>query len=408
MFKKILQLLLGPALGHILTVALTPLFMHFYTPVAFGEYAFFIALLGILVNVSVLRFDAILLFCEDNELNSVIMSGNFSTILFTSLISIILILIKYDFFLCFFFSLLALSTQLIITSIFLRDNKHYISSFFNFIFVSMVPISQLVFTFLHFPNGLIFGHSFAAVLYLIVTIPVIVYKRRCLQTGIGVKTILKKYKSYYTSNALSVFINASSNQFLPIILKIMFGTEVLGLVNVLQRILITPIGFVLRIIIQAYNKELAFFLREGQVGNANNLFKRTILFGFIGALLINSILLAVYLIHQYNLVDAENLISSKWSDITKFIPYFIMLLSFQIVSIPVSQSLTFLGFHFSQLAIEIARISAFLIIAVYSYYSHMIDLEFIKLYVFTQSLIYLVTLIIINSVFKIKITKRKI
>ena len=106
--------------------------MHHYSPSIFCIYAFITAILGVFVSISTLRFDAVLLVCENQEVSNVIKTACICSLLMSALIASVCLLLGYEFWIYVFVSLLGLSLQLIVTSIFLRNNKHLHSSLFNF------------------------------------------------------------------------------------------------------------------------------------------------------------------------------------------------------------------------------------------------------------------------------------
>ena len=59
---------------------------------------------------------------------------------------------------------------------------------------------------------------------------------------------------------------------LPISIQFLFGSYVLGLINIMQRLFINPSNFILRIIMQVYNKEFSEKLRKKERKSASILF----------------------------------------------------------------------------------------------------------------------------------------
>lgn len=396
MIKKILKLLSGPALGHLITIALTPYFMYHYSPSIFGIYAFFTAILGVFVSISTLRFDAVLLICENQEVSNVIKTACICSLLMSALIASVCLLLGYEFWIYVFVSLLGLSLQLIVTSIFLRNNKHLHSSLFNFIFIISIPIFQALLTHYNMVNGLLLGHSLASLLYLIIVMPILCLSVRCGSKNTNLRNILYSYKSYYTLNAGSVFINSVSNQLLPFAIKFIYGVEILGLINILQRLIITPIGFILRIFIQVYNREFSFYLRGGESQKARLVFIKTIKLTFICSSITFLILLAV--LFGKTLVSDIILLSGKfgtWVNVYRYVPIMLLLLAFQILVIPVSQSLTFIKKHKLQFNLELIRLIGLITISIFSYLMGLTNYYFLFIYVLFQSIIYVCLLHII-------------
>ncbi len=409
MVRKILKLLSGPALGHLLTILLTPYFMSHYPPTQFGEYAFFIAMLGVFVSLSTLRFDAILLICENREVTYLIRCACGAALIMSSLIAFISYMVGYGYSIYLLSSLFALSLQLIVTSFFLREDKHSYSSAFNFLFIVMIPCAQWLFTHLEFRNGLLIGHALASMIYIIMAMPVLLINKVIAtdpKNYIAIKEIrylFIKYKSYYTFNAISVFINALSNQLLPISLKIIYGSEVLGFVNILQRLFITPVGFILRIIIQAYNREFSYHLRSNSIKKARLLFLKTISTSLIMASMV-LISFCLFIIFKNTILTISFLTqqNSQWFEALNYAPMMLILLVFQILVIPVSQTLTFIDKHKLQLNIEIYRFISLVIVSLLFFYLNQSSYYYLMCYILVQSLVYVFLLSLINKYTRIE------
>ncbi|MBB8018420.1 hypothetical protein HEL30_015320, partial [Escherichia coli] len=329
-------------------------------------------------------------------MSNVIKTACICSLLMSALIASVCLLLGYEFWIYVFVSLLGLSLQLIVTSIFLRNNKHLHSSLFNFIFIISIPIFQALLTHYNMVNGLLLGHSLASLLYLIIVMPILCLSVRCGSKNTNLRNILYSYKSYYTLNAGSVFINSVSNQLLPFAIKFIYGVEILGLINILQRLIITPIGFILRIFIQVYNREFSFYLRGGEPQKARLVFIKTIKLTFICSSITFLILLAV--LFGKTLVSDIILLSGKfgtWVNVYRYVPIMLLLLAFQILVIPVSQSLTFIKKHKLQFNLELIRLIGLITISIFSYLMGLTNYYFLFIYVLFQSIIYVCLLHII-------------
>ncbi|WP_282249837.1 lipopolysaccharide biosynthesis protein [Vibrio campbellii] len=387
MISKIARLATGPALAHTLTIALTPYFMYKYSPTSFGEYAFFISILGVFQAISCLRLDAVIFICEEENINTIASSAFVMSFLTSLTVSVFLLLFNYASFIYIFIALFSQSTLLIISSYLLRIDKHNIVSIFKFISIIMVPVFQLLLSFNNVSNGLVLGHALAGFLLLIF----IFYKSYVIGflrfDFYKLFYVLVQYKQFTGVNSFSVFVGSISNQLLPISIKFLFGLEMLGLVNVIHRVFVNPINFMLRIVIQAYNKEISEKIRNLEGNFAYKIFIRTSMSTFTLTILSFFILFLIIIVFD---VSVGNYFPSQWSGVFTYIYPFLFLVLIQTLVVPVSQTLTFINMHKYQLIVEFVRFTFLTLLIVTSSFTLSIDgRSFINAFVVIQFLTYL-------------------
>ncbi|HCG8647050.1 TPA: hypothetical protein NJ815_001205 [Vibrio parahaemolyticus] len=385
MIKKFVSLLSGPALAHALTILLTPYFMSKYTPSEFGDYAFYIALLGVFLAVSSLRFDAIIFACEDTEVDDIFTIGIVIAFFLSCVIFCFLFYFNYSYSTFIFFSFLSQAALLIVTNYFLRFNKHKLVSFLKFLSIFTIPIFQLIFSYYSLDNGMILGHFISNILFLFILILVsfnIIKSKSILKSY----SYLIKYKGFSFLNSASVFMNSISSQILPLSIKLLFGSDLLGIINVVQRMFVNPVNFLLRIVLQVYNKEFSEKIRSENVKAAKRYFLYT---SFVCLSIVSFLYVIIFFLSDF-IFDYVNLSEdSNWNDFYAFIPFFVFIVLIQSLVIPVSQSLTYLGLHRRQFLIEVTRGFLFLTVILMSYWFLEInDYQFIAIYTFIQSLSY--------------------
>ncbi|WP_235378980.1 lipopolysaccharide biosynthesis protein, partial [Proteus faecis] len=366
MKNKILKLLLGPVFGHGITFILTPFFMSKYTPNIFGDYAFFISLIGLFLAISCLRFEAICLVCRDKELNNIINLSLLSIVFVSLIIFIITFLVRYKFSFYLSIAIFSQAIQVFISNLLLRNNKHYQASIIRFIFISSIPILQLILAIYDYPEGLIVGYFLSSILLSILCLIYLIVLKRGLRKNINLyKYIFKKYKSYYTTNSISSLINSFSSQILPISIQFLFGSYVLGLINIMQRLFINPSNFILRIIMQVYNKEFSEKLRKKKLNLASSLFYKTSIYCFVINIIIFSF---IYFFITFALTAFNNEAMNNWIELKIYLPPILLLCIVQGAVIPVSQSLTYLEKHKYQLYFETIKLFVLISLIILSKY----------------------------------------
>lgn len=385
MLKKIAVLLYGPAFGHIIALMLTPYFMSKYNPSYFGEYAFFIAINGILLAFSCFRLDAVLLICEKENSKKIFLLGGGVSITFTMLLFMTALAFEYEHSLSLVFSMLSQSLLLLISSLLLREDRHAVVSFFRFVFTSTIPLAQLLLTFYSFPSALIMGHVMSSLLLILMFIIYFLRFYRWASFGSEIKyfDLLNRYRDYLLINTPSVLLNSCSSQFLPLSIKFLFGESVLGVVNVLQRLFVTPLNFLFRIIIQVYNKELSEFINCSKYIKAKKLFLFTSVFCSMSSIMYCVVLLIVVVLFRERILG-----NTEWGVYISFLYPFVFLLIIQGLVIPISQSLTFLNAHKQQLIIETYRLVFLFFIFIIFYLVQGKAIMFINFYVALQSMVY--------------------
>ncbi|MDV5054716.1 hypothetical protein R2S67_22680, partial [Vibrio sp. T13N] len=206
------------------------------------------------------------------------------------------------------------------------------------------------------------------------------------------KSILKsysyliKYKGFSFLNSASVFMNSISSQILPLSIKLLFGSDLLGIINVVQRMFVNPVNFLLRIVLQVYNKEFSEKIRSENIKTAKRYFLYT---SFVCLSIVSFLYVIIFFLSDF-IFDYVNLSEdSNWNDFYAFIPFFVFIVLIQSLVIPVSQSLTYLGLHRRQFLIEVTRGFLFLTVILMSYwFLEVNDHQFIAIYTFIQSLSY--------------------
>ena len=390
---KILKLLLGAGSGHLIAITLTPFFMSVYSPENFGEYALYIALSGLLLGFSCLRFDAVILVCKSSEVLQVFKTGIAFNLLLLGLVFVIAKSMNYPQIYFFLVSLFGQSLLLISSSLFLRFDNYLLVSILKFIFTAGIPIFQLIITITFKENGLIIGHFLASLL--LITILIYYLTQHFKWPNTHKVKILSKYSDFYTINTPSVLLNSLSSQFLPISINFFFGEAVLGAINVLQRVFITPVTFTLRIVLQFYNKEITTMINVKAYANAYQFLLKTMTLSLVSTIIFVGI--SSFLFDYFK---QTHYFQGEWSKITNYFFPFLVLLVIQGTTIPISQTLTFIHKHSLQLRIELLRILllSFLVIAflINNYGAE----KFINIFILVQSTIYIVLTAKIIQTFK--------
>ncbi|WP_109391505.1 lipopolysaccharide biosynthesis protein [Proteus cibi] len=388
MKNKILKLLLGPVFGHGITFILTPFFMSKYTPNIFGDYAFFISLIGLFLAISCLRFEAICLVCRDKELNNIINLSLLSIAFVSLIIFLITFLVKYKFSFYLSIAIFSQAIQVFISNLLLRNNKHYQASIIRFIFISSIPILQLILAIHDYPEGLIVGYFLSSILLSILCLIYLIVLKRGLRKKTNLyKYIFKKYKSYYTTNSISSLINSFSSQILPISIQFLFGSYVLGLINIMQRLFINPSNFILRIIMQVYNKEFSEKLRKKKLKLASSLFYKTSIYCFVINIIIFSF---IYFFITFALTAFNNEAMNNWVELKIYLPPILLLCIVQGAVIPVSQSLTYLEKHKYQLYFETIKLLIFISLIILSKYMNYSSTVYIYCYLIYSVIFYII------------------
>ncbi|HEK1038985.1 TPA: hypothetical protein SMQ30_001943 [Proteus mirabilis] len=398
MKNKIFKLLLGPIFGHGITFILTPFFMSKYTPNVFGEYAFFISLIGLFLSISCLRFEAICLVCREKELNNVINLSLFFITIISLTVFIVSLLLKYKYSLFLFIAIFSQAIQIFISNLLLRNNKHYQASVIRFIFISSVPIIQLILVLYDYTQGLIVGYFISSVFLSILCLIYLKILKKGLRKETNLyKYILKKYKSYYTTNSISSLINSFSSQILPLSIQFLFGSYILGLINIMQRLFINPSNFILRIIMQVYNKEFSENLRKKKTESALSLFNKTSIYCFI----INIVVfLIIYFFMTFILTTFNNETINNWVILKEYFPPIFFLCIIQGAVIPVSQSLTYLEKHKYQLFFEAIKLFVFIFLILFSKYINLSSIVYIYNYVLYSVIFYIILYLKIGTYLK--------
>lgn len=388
MKNKIIKLLLGPVFGHGITFILTPFFMSKYTPSIFGEYAFFISLIGLFLAISCLRFEAICLICTDKELNNIITLSLLSSLLISLSVFIISSLLGYKFSFYLSIAIFSQALQAFISNILLRNNKHYQASIIRFLFLSSIPIIQLILSLYNFSEGLIIGYFLSSTLLSILCLFYLKILKKNLRKKVNLYSyILKKYKSYYITNSISSLINSFTSQMLPISIQFLFGSYVLGLINIMQRLFINPSNFILRIIMQVYNKEFSEKLRKKERKSASILFYKTSIFCFITNIIIFSF---IYLFMTFIITTFNNETMNNWAELKIYLTPILFLCIVQGAVIPISQSLTYLEKHKFQLYFEIFKLFIFIFLILISKYTNQSSIEYIYCYLIYSVIFYII------------------
>lgn len=393
--SNLFKLVTGPSLGHVMTILITPFLAHHYSPKDFGDLAFLVALVAVFSVFSCLRFDAVLLACEDDEVNSSVTIGFSFLFLVSSLAFIASLFSEYEFSIELFISLSSISFVNLVNSYHLRFGRYGAISIVKFIQSSSVPIFQLFSCVVNLEHGLIYAYVFASV---VTAVLYLMFSYNTLTFGRCSYCIVSKYSGFVYQNSLSVLVNAISAQFLPLTLGLVAGKEFLGIVSFLNRVVVLPCLFILRLVIQVYNSEFSNKIRNNEIESARKLYAT---FSIVPGILCMLYALSAYVMINYLI---GYFVDDIWRNSLILLPPILMLLLFQGFTIPISQSLSFLNGHNKQLTIELFRLG-FLTFMFTLYYYALQDIadgvDYIYTYTVIMTLYYIVMHIFIRrSIYK--------
>ncbi|HIF9294999.1 TPA: hypothetical protein ACX6Q7_002923 [Photobacterium damselae] len=386
MFRKFIIIIFGPASAHIFTLLLTPYLISHYSLFEFGEYGFLVALTGVFLAFSCLRFDSILLVCDKDEINKIYVYG-FLVLLFTSsIITFFAFVFNYKYWIYLFFNIFSNGLLLLYNSYLIRLDLLFKSSLIRFIFIVSIVLIQWYLAYMDVGNGLLIGILYSSIIFItVMSIHFLYVFRKGEEYGIY---FLSKYESFYKVNSLSVLINSCSCQFLPISSNFLFGSDFVGLVNIFQRLFVTPIGFVFRVVIQIYNREFSKLINNRLYDLAKKFFIRTMIISFLFSFFISIFLYCFFSLTNYVDVNIFN---------NYYIPFLLIVLS-QSFFISISQSLSFINCHHQQLKAECFRILAFFVIFSIFYFVENKSYLYLSMYSLCQFIfcVYIVRLIFLG------------
>lgn len=248
-------MLYGTVIAQGITLLVTPFLARIYTPIAFGEFSFFMSIVSIIGVVATLRYEMAIVLQEkkENSVNTAFLSL-FINIGITVLLSMVVLL--YHFFinkLPFIYFTLPLFVFLIgfgnIAQHWLnREEKYKYLSISKVVNSLSNNISALLLGLLGFINyGLITGNLIGLSIFCIFFILIILnkYKEDFKSFHVDeIKKILRKYKDLPFANSPQVLLEVFQINGIIYMFKLFFNLTVIGYYSLTLRILQAPLWFI--------------------------------------------------------------------------------------------------------------------------------------------------------------------
>jgi O-antigen/teichoic acid export membrane protein len=284
-FKKdFFTLSFGNGLSQIIAFLFLPVLTRLYSPEQIGEYALFLAAIGILVAFSTLRLEYAIILCKTEvERYSVVFAIFFAGLVFAAIFSTVLstgFLLNFAFIQNNFgslwlglFSVLILGIVNIIFNTLIFHGQIILLTKLKVLQSVIAVLAQISFSVIHNAlNGLMLGYlvsclAIVCVVALRVSIKSILVK--LLSSKHAIFGSFKKFKDFIifdTSNALIFNMYSSS---IILVMSIYFNLSTLGLYALSERVLVKPVSIFVTSFTNIFYKKLAVLNHEdpGKISN---------------------------------------------------------------------------------------------------------------------------------------------
>jgi len=400
--KNLLNLIGGNVVSHLITFAAAPLITRLYSPGELGDLSMMIAILAILNVFSTLKYELAIPLAKNDRDTANLLVICFAALLATSIIYLLLavgfsILRPWDMSGTAF---LLLPIMLLGEGLF-TIAVHYGLRFKKYNHISLIKVNKSIITNSgQIGFGLISGSSFSIIMgdligrllganKMLLDMKTYLASHKEVISKSSMKKVAIEFKNYPLVSSFSSFLNSIALQAFPLMLGVLYGSASLGIYALSQRILIGPLSLVSQAFSQVFLSEAAENIRNGRTKGLVKLFMYT-----AGALLLFvCIILSIFLLWGEEIIKL--LFGSKWTGSHDIIKYMSIMILFQFVASPLSQSLNLLNKQAFQFYWDLAR---FIIISLFLLVIYLLGVGFyltISIYSVLMAIMYITLLGII-------------
>ncbi|MCF7912211.1 MAG: oligosaccharide flippase family protein [Candidatus Cloacimonetes bacterium] len=283
----------GTTISQLFPLLVSPILSRLYSPEEFGVLALFTSLITVLAIFSTMRYDQSIMLPEDNEEAYKLLYLNLLLSIIVLLISSLIIFFVarllsntlnnekiYPWLFLLPLSTFFMSTYRIFRIWFNRQKNYKIMSSGSIILSSSNNLIGIILGFLVKTfNGMMVGRiisQFLSTLYMLVKYSKNKYKFSKKINFIEIVELLKKYKSFPLFSFPAGLINIVTNQLPIFIIDYYFGTKVLGLFSLTQRVLGQPVILFSNSILEVFKERATSDYNK--YGNCLKIFKKTLLY----------------------------------------------------------------------------------------------------------------------------------
>jgi lipopolysaccharide exporter len=279
---NVLKLITGTALGHIITVLVSPILARIYTPEDFGILAIYISVVAILSAVICLRFELAIMLPEKNgEAADLVILGIFIAALTSLCLLFIFIIFNKNISVLIGHPELAFYLYLVPLSTFFYGSFQVLSNWmsrnqkFNQLAAAKtakeaaIAGTQLSLGALYqagvlgLVGGQIAGNATVTVVLLFKSFNRI-SKRFYSAIGKNLKTVFIKYKKFPLFTSWAALLNAISQNFPAILLAFLFSPSIAGFYAIAMRVLQMPAALIGNSVKQVYYQKASALYNDNQ------------------------------------------------------------------------------------------------------------------------------------------------
>ncbi|WP_394580986.1 lipopolysaccharide biosynthesis protein [Cytobacillus firmus] len=370
--KNLLNLIGGNAVSHLITFAAAPLITRLYSPGELGDLSMMIAALAILNVFSTMKFELAIPLAKNDKDTANLLVICFAALLATSIIYLLLTV---------GFALLSpmntLGMAILLLPIMLLGEGlftiavHYGLRLKKYKHISLIKVNKsIIMNSGQIGFGLISSSSFSIIMgdligrllganRMLMDMKNYIASQKAFISKNSMKKVAVEFKNYPLVSSFSSFLNSIALQAFPLMLGVLYGSASLGIYALSQRILIGPLSLVSQAFSQIFLSEAAENIRNGSTRGLVKLFMYT-----VGVLLLFvSIILSIFLLWGEEIINL--VFGSEWTGSHDIIKYMSIMILFQFVASPLSQTLNLLSKQAFQFYWDLARfiiISSFLLV----------------------------------------------
>jgi len=382
--KNLAISVIGTALGQLIHLGTIPIISRLYTPEAFGQFSLFMSIFGILTAFSLMRIESAIMVADENEVGMLNRSLKILGLIITA-ITFIITLVLY------FINSEHLSIFIFLSIIIYISNRFWtqraiVNREKNFKALSLSKILE------NFINSVLsIGIAFTSLkdigLYaskiLSLLVGYVILKKSTKNSypklDQSVKKSISKYKNFPIYSFPEDLVGHLNSSTLIFIFSYLFSAFEVGLIGLTARALSAPANFISVSFYDVFKQKAVEDYKN--YGSFEHIFKKffIILFGLAVSM---SIIIGLSGPTLFDFI-----LGSKWKNAGIYAQYLTLLYSIKLMTVPLTFSLEIRNLHFINLIFQTTNLVLGLLIIPIVYFITKNDVECIKYYSLTLSLV---------------------
>ena len=404
LIKNSFILLSGTVIAQIFVYVSYPILCRFFNPADFGIYAIYLNIVNVLQVVSTGRYEITIMLPKNNNdakslFNASLIIGGFFLLLLFLLIfllhSEILVILNnshlYNWIWFIPVSIYMIGVYQTTNYWLLRNKKFKQSSFLKIVQTLSISLISLILGLLKIKYGLIIGYLIGNLIMILFCFYTLIQNNFFQQKNSKTRMFanIKKYKDYPIFNLLPALANTSSSSLPIFYINSFYGDHIVGYVNLARQIISSPISFISVSFSQVYFEKLIKTKNDGKL-IFEDFLKITKVLSSIAFIFFILVSLTAFWAFKY-------IFGTSWDDAGIYASIMSVSVSIQFVVTPLSILCPALD------RIRLASVWQFFLFIIITslYFAKSLDsISFFILYIFVESIAYIIYFILIFKIVK--------